>query len=123
LEALELADQELQNNRGKSKPSSNPMLLGMDPAKYILWVLRSIKSAELEQALLILPLGHTERLLYYLVLLLRTGHGAVELCCRVAVFTIKTHQHQVSAEPVCLFIAGEYSGRSRCDNDDTICLA
>ena len=97
LEALELADQELQNSRGKSKASatSNPMLLGMEPAQYVLWVLRTIKSAELEQALLILPLSHTERLLYYLVLLLRSGHGAVELCCRVAVFTVKTHQHQV----------------------------
>ena len=98
LEALELADEELQASRGKSgaNRSANPMLLGMEPAQYILWVLRSIKSSDLEQALLILPLGHAERLLYYLVLLLRTGHtSAAELCSRVAVFTIKTHQNAV----------------------------
>ena len=101
LEGLELADEELQNRRQKSKtsnnasPAFNPMLLGMEPPQYILWVLRSIKSAELEQSLLVLPLGHAERLLYYMVLLLKAGHNSVELCCRVSVFTIKAHQHQV----------------------------
>jgi len=98
LEAIELADQELQalRQKGKSaKQTFNPMLLGMEPSQYILWVLRSIKSADLEQSLLVLPLGHAERLLYYLVLLLKAGHSSVELCCRVAVFTIKAHQNQV----------------------------
>ena len=98
LEALELADQELQASRGnktKGARGANPMLLGMEPPQYVLWVLRSIKSADLEQALLVLPLGHAERLLYYLVLLLRSGHSGVELCCRASIFTVKTFQKQV----------------------------
>jgi U3 small nucleolar RNA-associated protein 12 len=99
LEALELADQELQATRSKSKASApraaNPMLMGMEPAQYVLWVLKSIKSADLEQSLLVLPLSHAERLLYYLVLLLRSGHSSVELCCRAAIFTVKTFQKQV----------------------------
>jgi U3 small nucleolar RNA-associated protein 12 len=107
LEALELADQELQAARSKNKKGAtvNPMLLGMDPPHYVLWVLKSIKSADLEQALLVLPLGHAERLLYYLVLLLKEGPRSVELCCRAAVFTFKCHQQQVRASfPNCCFI-------------------
>ena len=101
MEALERADQEKKDsamfrkkNPGKEK-TPNPLLLGMDPALYFLWVLKSVKQAELEQSLLVLPLGHVERVLYYLILLLRSGRG-VELCARVSVFLVKTHQHQVS---------------------------
>lgn len=97
MEAIELADQELLASRTKTKSAraTNPMLMGMDPPHFVLWVLRSMKSADLEQALLILPLSHAERLLYYLVLLLQAGHSSVEVCCRAAVFTIKTFQKQV----------------------------
>merc|ERR1712157_218717 len=77
MEALERADQEKkeaaifrQKNPGKEK-TPNPLLLGMDPALYFLWVLKSVKEAELEQSLLVLPLGHVERVLYYLILLLK----------------------------------------------------
>jgi U3 small nucleolar RNA-associated protein 12 len=100
MEALERADQELKEaaNFRKNNPNKermpNPMMLGMEPSLYMLWVLKSVKHAELEQSLLVLPLGHVERLLYYLVLLLKAGRG-VELCSRVSVFLVKTHQNQV----------------------------
>ena len=104
MEALEKADEELKDiaafkkSQGPEKlKSMNPFLLGLEPSQYILWVLRSIKSAELEQSLLVLPLGHMERLIYYLNALLRTGRG-VELCARVGVFMIKTHQKQVRCQ-------------------------
>jgi len=100
MEALERADQEKKEaavfrrkNPGKEK-TPNPLLLGMDPAPYFLWVLKSVREAELEQSLLVLPLGHVERVLYYLILLLRSGRG-VEVCARVSVFLVKTHQHQI----------------------------
>ena len=73
----------------------NPLLLGMEPPLYMLWVLKSIRHAELEQSLLVLPLGHVERMLYYLVILLQSGRG-IELCSRISVFLVKTHQNQVS---------------------------
>lgn len=104
MEGLERADQELKaialfrrspGSDGKER-SPNPFLLGLEPAQYVLWVLRSAKSAELEQSLLVLPLGHMERLVYYLIVLLKKGRG-VELCSRVAVFMIKIHQNQVCA--------------------------
>jgi len=105
MEALERADQEMKdaatflrsqegkgNNARKRMPS--PFLLGMEPPQYMLWVLRSVKSAELEQSLLVLPLNYMERLMYYLIVLLRNGQG-VELCSRAAVFLVKTHQNQL----------------------------
>ncbi len=105
MEALERADQEMKdaatflrsqegkgNNAKKRMPS--PFLLGMEPPQYMLWVLRSVKSAELEQSLLVLPLNYMERLMYYLIVLLRNGQG-VELCSRAAVFLVKTHQNQL----------------------------
>ncbi|KAL3908426.1 MAG: hypothetical protein SGARI_003068 [Bacillariaceae sp.] len=99
MEALERADQETKDiatfrrkNPGKEK-SANLLMMGMEPSLYILWVLKSVKQAELEQSLLVLPLKHVERLLYYLILLLRNGRG-VELCARVSVFLVKTHQNQ-----------------------------
>jgi U3 small nucleolar RNA-associated protein 12 len=100
LEAIELADQELKILAQSKKTNlekerrSNPLLLGMDPTSYILWVLKSVKHAELEQSLLVLPVEHFSRLLYYLVALLRNGQG-VEQCSRVAVFLVKTHQYQI----------------------------
>ncbi len=105
MEAIELADQETKDiatfNRAQKKAGRdekrrpNPMLLGMEPPLYILWVLRTIKSADLEQSLLGLPLNHMERLLHYLILLLRSSRG-VELCSKIAIFLVKTHQSQVS---------------------------
>ena len=102
MEALERADQEQKDivafkrsegGQGKQR-MPNPLLFGFEPAQYVLWILRSVRSAELEQSLLVLPLTHIERLVYYLILLLREGR-AVELCSRIAVFVTKTHQHQV----------------------------
>lgn len=100
MEALERADQEIKDTNvfRKANPEKermpNPLLLGMEPPLYILWVLKSIRHAELEQSLLVLPLGHVERMIYYLVILLRSGRG-VEICSRVSIFLVKTHQNQV----------------------------
>lgn len=99
MEGLEQADTELESFRkgqeSWGKRSPNPMLLGLEPAQYVLWILRSIKNSELEQSLLVLSLSHIERLFFYLTNLLRDGQG-VELCSRVGIFLIKTHQNQVS---------------------------
>jgi U3 small nucleolar RNA-associated protein 12 len=106
MEAVELADEEskeiasfkkLQEDRsGDDRRAPNPMLFGMDPSQYVLWVLRSVKSVDLEQSLLVLPLKHVERLMHYLILLLRAGKG-VELCAKISVFLIKAHQAQIQA--------------------------
>ena len=101
MEVLERADQEsadiatFRRSHGPdAQRTPNPLLLGMDPALYVLWVLKTIQSADLEQSLLILPMNHMERLVYYLILLLRRGRG-VELCSRAAIIMVKAHQNQV----------------------------
>lgn len=100
MEALERADQETKesaafrrSNPGKTR-MPNMLLLGKEPPLYMLWVLKTIKQSELEQSVLVLPLSHVERLLYYLIILLRRGRG-VEVCSRVGIFLVKTHQNQV----------------------------
>jgi U3 small nucleolar RNA-associated protein 12 len=101
MEALERADQELKDmatfrkaHGPDKKRSPNLLMLSLEPAPYVLWVLRTIKSAEIEQSLILLSLRHIERLMYYLILLLKSGQG-IELCSRVAVFLVKAHQNQV----------------------------
>jgi U3 small nucleolar RNA-associated protein 12 len=101
MEALERADKEtkeialFRKIRGPEEMRQpNPLLLNMEPAQYVLWVLKTVKSAELEQSLIVLPLSHLERLVCYMIALLKSGR-AVELCSRVAVFLVKTHQNQV----------------------------
>ena len=107
LAVIELADQELKatavqrKSKVEKERTPNPMLLGMDPTTYVSWVLKSIKHAELEQSLLVLPVDYVSRLLYYLVALLRKGQD-VELCSRVSVFLVKTHQYQVRMLQLCL---------------------
>jgi len=102
MAAIETADQELKIISHNKRPDfgadrrMNPLLLGMEPTAYVFWVLRSVKHSELEQSLLVLSIEHVSRLLYYMVALLRKGHG-VELCTRVAVFVVKTHQNQIQA--------------------------
>lgn len=100
MEALECADQEkkdslafLRKNPGKDR-MPNPLLLGMEPPHYVIWVLKSIKQAELEQSLLVLSLDHVKRLLYYLIILLKSGRG-IEICAHVSVFLLKAHQNQI----------------------------
>jgi len=106
MEAVEMADKEtkeivsfrkLQEERGgDNKRAPNPMLFGMDPPSYVLWILRSVKSVDLEQSLLVLPLNHVERLMHYLIVNLRR-HKGVELCAKISVFLIKAHQAQIVA--------------------------
>ncbi|KAL7543092.1 hypothetical protein ACHAXR_012413 [Thalassiosira sp. AJA248-18] len=106
MEAVEMADKESkeirafrkrQEERGEdNKRAANPMLFGMDPAAYVLWILRSVKSVDLEQSLLVLPLNHVERLMHYLILNLQR-HKGVELCAKISVFLIKAHQAQIVA--------------------------
>jgi len=100
-EAIETADQEMKeialykkSGGDVLKRKANPLLIGFEPHLYILWVLRTVKSAELEQSLLVLPLSHIERLMYYLVILLRKGVG-IELCAKTAIFLVKTHENQI----------------------------
>merc|ERR1712232_873703 len=104
MEALELVDQEMKleasfkpnANTVTTTRTENPMLLGMEPTLYILWILKSVKPAELEPSILVLPIHYVERLMHYIILLLRQRRG-VEVCSRIAILLIKSHQNRVIA--------------------------
>lgn len=102
MEGLERADEELRNVAQLLRSQSqnqykvgNPMLLGLEPAQYVLWILKSIRSSDLEQSLLVLSLRHVERLIYYCTVLLRERRG-IEICSKVGVFIVKVHQNQLA---------------------------
>ena len=133
MEAIEMADKEskeiAQFKKLKDEKSSivnraqNPMMFGMDPPGYVLWVLRSVKSVDLEASLLVLSLNHVERLMHYLILLLRVGK-ATELCAKIAVYLVKAHQAQVRASiPLLVMIDLYFRGHHRvtlifCNSDN-----
>lgn len=64
---------EKAHNAAAKPPPPNPLLLGLPPAGYVLRAVGSVRSAELEQALLLLPFTDALRLLGYLVTWLQKG--------------------------------------------------
>lgn len=67
MEALDLVESELQAQKENSNAPPNPILLGMNPYKYMLFKLRSIKAPDLEQALLVLPFHFVVRFVPLLI--------------------------------------------------------
>ena len=109
-ESLDLADAEAKsailaetaNRRRKEKGldavqfKPNQLLLGKKPEEYMLWVLRSVREADLEQALIVLPMIKVERLLCYMIALLRSGQGC-EVCSKVSLFLVSSHRRSIVA--------------------------
>ena len=83
IEALDLAADEeerqaehaadKQRNPRAKPPVPNPLLLGRAPSAHVLHVVARVRSAELEQALLLLPFTDALRLVGYLLAWLRQG--------------------------------------------------
>ncbi|GMI07015.1 hypothetical protein TrRE_jg11567, partial [Triparma retinervis] len=108
--ALDLADAETKNmlelratnEKRKAKGldgiefAKNPLLMGMTPAGYLLWNLRTIRAADLEQAVLVLPMVKVERIMFYFISLLRAGAG-VEVVARAAVGLLRQHRRAIVA--------------------------
>ncbi|KAK9811924.1 hypothetical protein WJX72_012560 [[Myrmecia] bisecta] len=105
VEALELAANEAARHQaddrqtdaaGQAAPALNPLLLGLDPAAYVLRVLAAVRPADLEQALMLLPFADALRLLGYLADWACVG-VKLELLCRVTVLLMHIHHHQLVA--------------------------
>ena len=84
------------NKNNKKQTKKNPLLLGMSPLKYALRVLRSIRSSEMEQALLVLPFHLVEKLLEILRDLVRESLDP-ELTARVVIFLLRLHHSAITA--------------------------
>lgn len=117
MEAVELADAELAaiaeyekrkakkakeaEHRSQVTPSSdtvaalaprtpNILLLGYSPLKYVLNALRRVRPHEMEEALIVLPFEHVEKLIGLLLQLI-SSHLEVEFCCNVLLYLLKLH--------------------------------
>ena len=66
------------NHSAKAKARPNPLLLGLDPLRYFLRCLRSVKAPDLEQALLVLPFHYVSR---FVPVLLQVGLRSLRGCC------------------------------------------
>lgn len=101
-EALELAQGEAALAKASDTHRPSPMMLGLAPTAYVLDRLATLKTADLEPCLLVLPVDLVAVLLTFLADAL-DGDGAldVELCARAAVFALQLHAAAVAAhEPL-----------------------
>lgn len=71
-------------------------MLGLSHSAYLLRTLCMIKPGDLEQALLVLPFSSVAPMADALAGLLRQGRE-VELCCRCAIFLLKSHQGRITS--------------------------
>jgi len=92
MEALELVEKEVARSLVSSNYIPSPILRGMSPLQYMCWTLRdSIKSADLEMALLVIPFHLIHRLLFILLLVSRSNLD-IEITSRCVLFLIRFHQ-------------------------------
>ncbi|KAG8376622.1 hypothetical protein BUALT_Bualt09G0082600 [Buddleja alternifolia] len=112
MEALDTAHEELkriaEHEEEKSKVKvgdfrPNIIMLGLSPSEYVLRAVSSVRTNDLEQALLALPFSDSLRVLSYLKDWVAFP-DKVELVCRVATVLLQIHHNQlistVSARPV-----------------------
>ena len=85
---------------GSGKPPvlvPNMLLLGLNEGAYLLRALGSVRTTELEQALLILPFDAARDILKRLLPLMRTAAPAELMAC-TALFLLKIHHTAVMAD-------------------------
>lgn len=126
MEALELYKEEtekLQQHTAECKragkqlpaPALHPMLMAFSvdtPLKYMLEVLKKIKSSELEESLLVLPFNYVIDLIKVIDKFLENGWH-VELICRVLFFLLRVHHGQVTSSPVLMPIIDRLRGSTQ----------
>lgn len=109
ISALDLAEAQMERDteymemqaRGPQAPlppPPNPLLLGLRPAQFVLRTVANVRSADLEQALMILPFTSAIRLLDILQDNLDRGQD-VELICRVMTLLVRLHLRQLVHTP------------------------
>ncbi|XP_058479073.1 WD repeat-containing protein 3 isoform X1 [Solea solea] len=120
MEALELYKDELRKKEehkyacmhaGKElpPPKPNPILVAfgnITPARYILDVIKKVRSSELEISLLVLPFPYVPELLQLFNGYIQQGLE-VELVCRCLFFLLKIHFGQISSNQMMLSVIDE----------------
>ncbi|XP_078322408.1 WD repeat-containing protein 3-like [Crassostrea virginica] len=126
MEALELykeesakvkAHQELCHKKEKQlpPPSLNPLLMAYKcdtPERYMLEMLRKVKSSELEESLLVLPFSYVIDLLKVLEVFIDSS-WEVELSCRCLFFLLRVHHGQITSNLVLLPVIDRLRQKTR----------
>uniref|UniRef100_A0A3Q3QZH0 Small-subunit processome Utp12 domain-containing protein n=1 Tax=Monopterus albus TaxID=43700 RepID=A0A3Q3QZH0_MONAL len=116
MEALELYNEETRKmeelkfaceNAGKEVETlfSNPAFY-ICPSRYVLDVIKKVRSSELEISLLVLPFPYVPKLLKLFSSYIRQGLE-VELVCRCLFFLLKIHFGQISSNQMLLSVIDE----------------
>ncbi|XP_040003879.1 WD repeat-containing protein 3 [Xiphias gladius] len=120
MEALELYREENRKmeehkyacvNAGKelAPPRPNPILVAfgnVSPSRYVLDVIKKVRSSELEVSLLVLPFAYVPELLKLFGSYIQQGLE-VELVCRCLFFLLKIHFGQISSNQMLLSVIDE----------------
>ncbi|XP_060567358.1 WD repeat-containing protein 3-like [Ruditapes philippinarum] len=88
-----------QSRTKKQEPEPNPLMIAFNvstPEKYVLMVIKKVKSSELEEALLVLPFQYVIGLLKLLEEFI-TNNWDIELMCRCLFFLLRVHHGQITA--------------------------
>ncbi|ETW10259.1 hypothetical protein H310_00608 [Aphanomyces invadans] len=104
IEAIDIADREILAQKNSSNPdvvSTNFMLLGYAPLKFVLRSVREIRANEMEEALMVLPFEYVKKLLSYLLQLI-AAEMEVEICCNCILFLLRVHHHQIVTNTILL---------------------
>ncbi|CAH3183156.1 unnamed protein product [Porites evermanni] len=108
MEAIELYKEEtmkaaeLKASGRKQVPSNNPVLIAygnISPVRYVLEVLKKIRSSELDEALIVLPFSVVTDMMTLINHWLQSG-WEVELSCRCLSFLLRIHHNQIVVNKV-----------------------
>ena len=78
------------------KPPSSELMLGKQPSEYLLHVLKAIRSSDLDESLLLLPLSLVLKLIAFLDMWVKQDIQ-LELCARCLFFLLRVYQSQISS--------------------------
>jgi U3 small nucleolar RNA-associated protein 12 len=78
------------------KPPSNELMMGKGPSDYLLHIVKSIRSSDLDEAMLLLPLGLVLKFILHLDSWIKQDIH-LELCARCLFFLLRVYQSQISA--------------------------
>ncbi|GAB6030553.1 Dip2/Utp12 protein [Chamberlinius hualienensis] len=92
--------------KSRTCPNLHPLMVAYKTPTtdhFILHILKSVKSSELEEALLVLPFSYVMQLLQVLERLLDRGWN-VELCCRCLFFLLRVYHNQITTSEALLHV-------------------
>lgn len=103
MEALELYNEETRKMEELKFACENA---GKEPSRYVLDVIKKVRSSELEISLLVLPFPYVPKLLKLFSSYIQQGLE-VELVCRCLFFLLKIHFGQISSNQMLLSVIDE----------------